>query len=118
MMAAPGELAAWWHAHNNLEERVDPRPTQTELCFQFVRVRMQHRCHRVTRVARRKAEDMQKDLGLKTFWRQMLCQCPVPCSEDAVGNWDLKMVVLGSVCVPFMCWTGGPAPVGVLLKPF
>lgn len=98
-MPAPGELAAWWHAHNNLEERVDPRPTQTELCFQFVRVRVQHRCHCVTQVARRKAEDMQKDLRLKTFWRQMLCQHPVPCSEDAVRNWDLKMGCTGlSLC--------------------
>lgn len=55
----------------------------------------------VTQLARRarQTEDLQKDLGLKTFWKKMLCQCPVPCSEDAVGIRDWKMGCAGlSLC--------------------
>ena len=100
-MPAPGGLTAWWRAHN-LEERVDPRPTQTELRSQFVRVHTQHRCHCVTQVARLvRQRTCRRTLGRKPSGGKCCgsALCPVPGSEDAVGNWDLKMGCAGlSLC--------------------
>lgn len=106
MMLAPGGLTASWHAHN-LEEQVDPRPAQTELhsVCEGAHTALVALCDSAGKTY--KVEDLQKDLGLKTFWGQMLCQCPVPCSEDAVGNLDLKMGCAGlSLCSLHVlgCW--------------
>lgn len=114
-MPATGVLAAWWHAYN-LEEWVDPRPAQTELHSQFGSMHIQQQWHWVTQLARlARQRTCRRTLDWKPSGDKC-CSCALLWACCGKRTW--RWVVLGSVCVPLMCWAAGLAPMEVLPKQF